>query len=91
MPRKTSPPLEEAPNLFGLLRAQDLHTLVQPILSQRVRHKPSKKVVYAQLIRGRDMFRILVKFGVGAVVLAVCSTLGANSLLAADEEAIQEE
>ena len=37
------------------------------------------------------MFRILVKFGVCVVVLTMGITLGVNSLLAAEEEAIQEE
>ena len=37
------------------------------------------------------MFRILVNIGVSAVVLAVCITLGVGSVLAAEEEAVQEE
>ena len=37
------------------------------------------------------MFRILVNIGVSAVVLAVCITLGVGSVLAAEEEVVQEE
>ncbi|SVA56612.1 uncharacterized protein METZ01_LOCUS109466, partial [marine metagenome] len=39
----------------------------------------------------KDMFRILVQFGVCVVVLTMGVTLGVNSLLAAEEEVLQEE